>query len=208
MKRFNFIFSLTALLLLSSCGSSQQVTNVWEYYVTNEVIQHNSESTSLVKRKLLMSTRDDKNRSQFELVAVKQDSTVSLIIGSQKFAKNFTINDSQYVIDVVDVFPDMEKEEMAQVGDLYIYFEKVPASKCIEFLDKLPEMRRQYSEAQVTEGAVTQIDFYFTHNVFVSLEKDRAGEQPTNCYVWVGKRKHKVNTKAFVAALTELRSFN
>ncbi len=207
MKRFYFITSFAAVALLSSCGSSK-ITNVWEYYVTNEVIQHQVDSTTLVKRKVLLTKQDEDNKSQFELIAVKQDSTVYLVIGSQKFAKTFNINDTQYVIDVVDVFPNMKKEEMAQVGDLSIYFDKVPASKCIEFLDRLPEIRRQYTDAQVSEDAVTQIDFYLTHDVFFSLEKTRMGEQPTKCYVWVGRRKHAVGTKELVAALNELKKFN
>ncbi len=207
MKRFSFLTFLFAMTLLSSCGS-QQVTNVWEYYVTNEVVQHTPDSTTLSKRMLLMSLREEKNKSQFELIAVKQDSTVFLVIGSQKLAKTFTINDSQYVIDVVDVYPGLKEEEMAQIGDLSIYFDKVPVQKCNEFLDKLPEMRRQYADAQVSEGSITQIDFYFTHNIFLSLEKDRVGEQPNTCYVWVGRRKHQVNTRQFVEALTALRNFN
>jgi hypothetical protein len=207
MKRIYYLASLSALALLSSCGSSK-VTNVWEYYVTNEVVQHSVDSTTVSKRKLLLSMREDENKSQFELIAVKQDSSVFLVIGSQKLAKTFTINDSQYVIDVVDVYPGLKQEEMAQIGDLSIYFEKVPASKCIEFLDKLPEIRKQYADAQVSDDAVTQIDFYFTSKIFVSLEKSHAGEQPSKCYVWVGKRKHAVSTKALVAALTELKSFN
>lgn len=207
MKRIYYLFSFIALAFLSACGSSQ-VTNVWEYYVTNDVVKHQADSTTLSKRKLLLSMRDNENMSQFELIAVKQDSAVYMVIGSQKMAKTFIINDSQYVMDVVDVYPGIKEETMAQVGDLTIYFDKVPASKCIEFLDKLPEIRKQYMDAPVSDDAITQIDFYFTDNVFISLEKKHVGEQPSTCSVWVGKRKHVVDTKQLVKALTALKSFN
>ena len=80
-------FSLGILFLLSSCGSS--VTNVWDYYVTNEVIVHTPGENSIYKKKLLLRYQERVNKSQLELIAVKQDSAAFLVIGSHKVAKSF-----------------------------------------------------------------------------------------------------------------------
>jgi hypothetical protein len=148
------------------------------------------------------------NKSQLELIAFKQDSNIYLVMGSHKVAKAFYINDSLYHFDVTDLYSSVRGNDfIRQMGDLSIYFTHIPVAKCNEFLAGFEKLKKQYASASVTEGAVTQVDFYFAHHVYVSFVKTRDGQQPSRCNVWVGKRKHEMSTADLVETLTELKSF-
>lgn len=209
MKRIHYSQLLLAFgffTLLTSCGS--KVTSVWDYYVTNEVVVHKPHETSVSRRKLLLQAVESRNNSQLDLVAVKQDTNAYLVIGSHKISKQFYIHDSLYSFDVADLYSRVHGTDfIRQMGDLSIFFTHVPQEKVVEFLASLDSMRKQYAEAKVSKGSVTQIDFYFVHNVFVSLEKEKDGQKPTMCNLWVGRRKHEVAIKDLVAAFTELKNF-
>jgi hypothetical protein len=207
LKYYSTIIAAAATLALTSCGS--KVTKVWDYYVTNEVVVHKENQTAVSSRKLLFQKVEKVNKSQLDLVAVKQDSNAYLVIGSHKISKQFFIHDSLYSFDVADLYSRVRGEDfIRQMGDLSIYFTHVPKEKCNEFLATLDQMKKQYADAKVTKGSVTQIDFYFVHNVFVSLEKEKANQKPINCNIWVGRRKHEVAIKDLVKAFTELKNFN
>lgn len=207
-KRFSILPVLAAILLLTSCGGSS-VTNVWDYYVTNEVIQHKAESPSVSKRKLLYRDRESVKKSQLELIAVRQDDNAYLVIGSHKIAKSFLIHDSVYAFDVTDLYSRVRGDDfIRQMGDLNIFFTHIPASKCNEFLSNLEPLKKQFMDAKVSNGATTQIDFYLAHNVFVSFEKTRVGQSPSKCVLWVGRRRHEMSLETLVKVLTELKNFN
>lgn len=194
------------LFITQSCGNS--VTNIWDYYVTNEVVVHKPNQTSISKRKLLLRTRDKGAKSQLDLVAVKQDSNTYLVIGSHSVGKSFYFNDSLYSFNVTDLFSNVRGNDfIRQMGDLSIYYTHVPAQKAIDFLASFETMRKSYLDAKIIDGATTQIDFYFSHNVFMSLEKKSKGDKPKTCLVWVGRRKHEVNINDLKEAFTELKNF-
>lgn len=194
------------LFLLPSCGSS--VTNVWDYYVTNEVIVHTPKQTTVSKRKLLLRVNEGATKSQLDLVAVRQDSLAYLVIGSHKVAKSFYFNDSLYSFNVTDLYSRVRGNDfIRQMGDLSIFFTHVPAARVNEFMVNLETMRKAYQDAKVTPGATTQVDFYFSHNVFISFEKTRANQKPTKCFIWVGRRKHQVDTDDLQKAFAELQNF-
>jgi hypothetical protein len=208
MKLYTYskIFFAASVLLLASCRSS--VTNVWDYYITNEVVAHNPEEATVSKRKILLREQESVNKSQLELIAFRQDSSVFLVIGSHKIAKSFYIHDSLYHFDVKDLYSSVRGNDfIRQMGDLSIYFTHIPVAKCNEFLAKLDKIKSQYAAAAVSKNAVTQVDFYFAPHLFVSFEKTKAGQTPGKCNLWVGKRKHHLDTDDLVEALTELRSF-
>jgi len=194
------------LLLLTSCGSS--VTNVYDYYITNEVVAHKPNETTISKRKMLYRDVESVNKSQLELIAFRQDSNSFLVIGSHKVSKAFYIHDSLYHFDVTDLYSRVRGNDfIRQMGDLSIYFTHIPATRCNEFLANWENMKKQYAAASVSGDAVTQVDFYFAHHVYVSFEKSRPGQQPNHCNVWVGKRKHEISTNDLIKALNELKSF-
>jgi hypothetical protein len=201
-------FTACIFTLLTSCGSS--VTNVWDYYVTNEVVVHKEGETAISKRKLLLQKMESVNKSQLDLVAVKQDSNVFLVIGSHKVSKQFFIHDSLYSFDVTDLYSNVRGNDfIRQMGDLSIYFTHVPKKKCDEFLANLEPMKKQFFNAKVSEGSTTQIDFYFSHNVFVSFLKTKQGQEaPKTCNLWVGRRKHELSVKEFGDALNAMKNFN
>jgi hypothetical protein len=202
------IFSLGILFLLSSCGSS--VTNVWDYYVTNDVVVHKAGENAVYKKKLLLREKERVNKSQLELIAVKQDNDAYLVIGFHKIAKSFMIQDSLYAFDVRDLYSRVRGSDfIRQMGDLNIYFTHVPGTKVNEFLANYELLKKQYADATVAKGATTQVDFYLAYNVFVSFEKTKAGQSlPSHCTLWAGKRKHEMSTKDLVKALTEVKDFN
>ncbi|MES2559881.1 MAG: hypothetical protein V4590_09090, partial [Bacteroidota bacterium] len=196
------------LFAITSCGSS--VTNVWDYYVTNEVVKHKSGENTIFKKKLLLREQESVNKSQLEIIAVKQDSDAYLVIGSHKVAKSFMIKDSVYAFDVTDLYSRVRGNDfIRQMGDLNIYFTHVPVAKVNEFLANFELLKKQYADATVAKDATTQIDFYLAYNVFVSFEKHKAGQQlPSSCTIWAGKRKHQIGTKRLLDALTEVKNFN
>lgn len=196
------------LFLITSCGSS--VTNVWDYYVTNEVIVHKSGENSMYKKKLLHREQERVNKSQLEMIAVKQDSDAYLVIGSHKVAKSFMIHDSVYAFDVTDLYSRVRGNDfIRQMGDLNIYFTHIPVAKVNEFLANYELLKKQYADAAVTKGATTHIDFYLAYNVFLSFEKTRAGQGiPPSCTLWAGKRRHEIGTKDLINVLTEMKNFN
>lgn len=195
-----------SIFLISSCGSS--VTNVWDYYVTNEVIVHKQNQTSISKRKLIHRENDGSNKSQLDLVAVRQDSMSYLVIGSHMVAKSFYFNDSLYSFNVNDLYSNVRGNDfIRQMGDLSIFYTHVSAERVTEFLSNFDRMRKAYQDAKVVKGATTQLDFYFSHNVFISFEKTSANQKPSKCYVWVGRRKHQVDTDDLQEAFAELKNF-
>jgi hypothetical protein len=212
MKQFihysKVFFSVGILLLVTSCGSS--VTNVWDYYVTNEVIVHKTGDNAIYKKKLLLREQERVNKSQLELIAVKQDSNAFLVIGSHKVAKTFMIKDSLYAFDVTDLYSRVRGNDfIRQMGDLNIYFTHVPVAKVNEFLANYELLKKQYADATVAKGASTEIDFYLSYNVFIGFEKTKAGQSlPSTCTLWAGKRKHELSTKDLIQVLTEVKNFN
>jgi hypothetical protein len=201
--------SVGILFMITSCGSTS-VTNVWDYYVTNEVIVHKSGENAIFKKKLLHRDHESVNKSQLEMIAVKQDSDAYLVLGSHKVAKSFMIKDSVYAFDVTDLYSRVRGNDfIRQMGDLNIYFTHVPVAKVNEFLTNFELLKKQFAEAAVAKGATTQVDFYLAYNVFVSFEKTKATQTlPSECVVWVGKRKHSMSTNKLIETLTEMKNFN
>jgi hypothetical protein len=202
------IIAASIVLLLSACGSSS-LTNVWEYYVTNEVVEHQPFVTSVSSRKLLYQEIDKNTKSQLDMIAVKQDTNIYLVLGSYKMATPFVLGDSTYAFGLSDLYSRSKGDDLVgKSGDLTLFFTQIPASKCIEFLDSLEIMRKQYADAPVSNNATTQVDFYFSSNVFISLAKNKMGQQASNCTLWVGRRKHVLSIKECVKVLTEIKNFN
>lgn len=212
MKQFiqysKVFLSVGILFFITSCGTS--VTNVWDYYVTNEVIVHKAGENSITKKKQLYREQESVNKSQLEMIAVKQDSDAYLVIGSHKVAKSFMIKDSVYTFDVTDLYSRVRGNDfIRQMGDLNIYFTHVPVAKVNEFLVNFELLKKQYTDAAVAKDATTQIDFYLAYNVFVSFEKTKMGQTlPSECVIWVGKRKHAMSTNTLIEVLSEVKNFN
>ncbi len=206
---YSLLLTATVVMLLSSCSSSS-VTNVWDYYVTNEVVQHRPGETAVSYRKLLYQEVDKTGKSQLDMIMVKQDSTVTLVLGSYKMSALFVIKDSTYAFGLNDLYSrDKGDDLVGKAGDLTVFFTQIPASKCIEFLDSAESFKRQFTEAKVTNKATTHLDFYFSSNVFMSIDKDKQNDGvPSKCTLWVGRRKHILSIKEFARVLNEVKNFN
>jgi hypothetical protein len=209
MKRS--IYSIACILLLassllSSCGSS--TTNVWDYYVVNEVIKHKEGETAVSQKKLLHRQKESPSKAQLEMIVVKQDDKAYLVLGSHKIAKSFYINDSLYTFSVTDIYSRVRGNDfIRQMGDLSIYFTHVPATKVVDFLNGLDNIKKQYADMQVPKGATGQVDFYLSHNVYVSMEKKQAGQTPSKCILHVGKRRHYISLKELTGIFNQVKAF-
>jgi len=203
-----FAFAL-AIAFMSSC--SESVTNVYDYYIKNNIETHKAGTISSSKTKLLYRNQESINKSQLELIAFKNDKMKCLVIGSHKIAKSFYINDSIYYFDVNDLYTNVRGNDfIRQLGDLSIFFTHVPMDKCDIFLANLDKLKSEYMKAAVMDGTSAFFDFAISSDVYFSIEKKFTTEYIENAstYVWVGKRKHKVNMDEFVNAIKELKSFN
>lgn len=204
------IFKGLAILtftVLASCSSS--VTNVYDYYLKNEVEAHKAGQNSTSKSKLLLRVNERTNKAQIELVAFKRDSVKYLVIGSHKVAKSFYIHDSLYSFDVNDLYSRVRGDDfIRQMGDLSIFFTHIPAGRAAMLADAMSGLKAQYASARPGTGEVVYIDYTIAADIIFSLEKRTATEKPVECTIWVGKRKHVIATADLEKALNDLKMFN
>ncbi len=206
----NFIrsfFVWSSIALITSCASTSD-TNVWDYYIKNDVEKHVEGVTTSSKSKMLFRNMESVNKAQFELLAYSQDTTKYLVIGSHKVAKAFFIHDSLYHFDVNNLYSSVRGNDfIRQLGDLSIYFTHVPAYRCNEFLDNWNDVKTKFNAAVPTSGETIYIDYALTNNVYISFPKSKPSQNQDNCVIWVGKRKHNVQTENLIKALNDLKSF-
>lgn len=207
MRTIKSLTILLAIAMLASCGSS--VTNVWDYYIKNNMEQHREGETSSSKTRLLFRQQESPNKAQLEFIAYKTDSGKFLVIGSHKVAKEFMIKDSIYYFDVASIYSRVRGDDfIRQLGDLSIYFTHIPASACETFMQKWEGLKTRYNQATPGAGETMYFDYTIAEGVFVSLTKTDARQLPDECTLWVGKRKHEVKTEDLVKVMSDLKFFN
>jgi hypothetical protein len=206
MKLYQGFFAFILIAGIAACSSS--VTNVYDYYIKNNVEKHIYGQTTESKSKLLYRKQESVNKSQLELVAFTQDSTKYLVIGSHKVAKPFMIYDSLYHFDVSDLYNRVRGNDfIRQLGDLSIFFAHIPAENCELFLSNWPDIKNKYMKAQSNTGEVVYIDYAFAHGIYFSFPKKSYQAEPTSCDIWVGKRKHNISMNDLLKAFGELKAF-
>jgi hypothetical protein len=200
---------IIVLALVASCAPS--VTNVWDYYIKNNLENHVAGSSSTSKARLLYRKQEYPGKAQLELVAFKNESRKCLVVGSHKIAKAFYLNDSLYHFDVDNLYSNVRGNDfIRQMGDLSIYFTNIPADRCEAFLAGIDKLKSDFMKAAVSEGSVTYVDFPISSDVFVSFEKKSPTQlaDESNIAVWVGKRRHEMKFADLVKAMQDLKSFN
>lgn len=206
MKIIQVLISLIIIACLSACSSS--VTNVYDYYIKNNVERHSYGQTTESKTKLLYRKQESVKKSQLELVAFSQDSAKYLVIGSHKVAKPFMMYDSLYHFDVTDLYNRVRGNDfIRQLGDLSIFFAHIPAENCDMFLANWSAIKNRYMKAKPNSGEVVYIDYSFAHGIYLSFPKILNQSEPLSCDIWVGKRKHTISMNDFIKALEDLKAF-
>lgn len=206
MKVFHKCAALLAVGILASCSNS--ITNVYDYYLKNAVETHKAGENSTSSSKLLLRVNESTNKAQVELIAFKSDSVKYLVIGSHKVAKAFYIHDSLYHFDVNDLYSRVRGDDfIRQMGDLSVFFTHVPAGNAAMLQEALPGLKTKYASARPGKDEVVYIDYTIAYDVIVSFEKRTITEKPAKCVLWVGKRKHVIDTADLEAALTALKNF-
>lgn len=191
---------------MSSCGNS--VTNVWDYYIKNNVEQHRIGQASTSKSKLLYRQQESVSKSQLELIAYKQDTLKYLVIGSHKVAKSFLIYDSIYHFDVSSIYSRVRGDDfIRQMGDLSIHFAHLPADLGERFTMAWPDIKNRYMQAKPGEGETVYIDYTLSSTIFLSFPKTAPVQEPAKCDLWVGRRKHEIRTEDLQKALADLKAF-
>ncbi len=203
LKRLS-IFLLTASLV--SCGHS--VTNVWDYYIKNNVEVHIQDSITISKSELLYRAGESVTNAQIEFIAFKQDSMKYLVIGSHKIAKNFTIQDSVFTFDVKNLYSKVRGDDfIRQLGDLNIYFTHVPMENIDKLLNYIPVLRAAYKNTRPVKNETINVDYQLSPTVYISLPKDNNANNPSDVILWVGKRKHIINVNKLQDILNEMKAF-
>lgn len=207
MKHYPSLTIVSLILFLSACSNS--VTNVWDYYVKNNVEKHQAGTSTVSKSKVLYRKNESVNKAQLELVAFKQDSARFLVIGSHKIAKAFYIYDSVYHFDVNNLYSHVRGNDfIRQLGDLTIFFAHIPAEKCQDFLNNWGDVKNKYMQAKPAPGETMYIDYSLSPEIFLSFPKTAAVQEPKDCILWVGRRKHEIATADLQKALADLKTFN
>lgn len=206
MKGFFKAALVMAVATLTACSST---TNVYDYYLKNVMDNHRTGEQTTSKSKLLLREFERVNKAQFELVAYKSDSTRYLVIGSHKVAKAFYLHDSLYQFDVADLYSRVRGDDfIRQMGDLSIYFTHIPSEQALTFLDALPQLKTKYASLKPAAGVTEYVDYTIAPDVVVSFSKTSPSQQPTSCVLWIGKRKHTLDTQTLVNAMNQLKMFN
>mgnify|MGYP000087108174 CR=1 FL=1 len=194
-----------AVALITSCGG---VTNVYDYYQTNVIDQHTKGVTQSTSSKLLLRLNEGASKAQFELIAYKSDSAKYLILGSHKMVKSINQNGNSTNYDVTDLITPINEDGVPHKGKLSIFFTHIPADDALAFIDALPALKTQYLALKPGKGQVMYVNYTMANDVVISFPKKSANQQPIDCVVWVGKRKHQLPTGQLTWALNNLRTFN
>jgi hypothetical protein len=197
------------LLILGSCGSTSSVTNVWDYYIKNNLDTHIAGKTIQSKSRILFRHQESPSKSQLEFIAYKNDSAKSFVIGSHKIAKAFVLYDSLYHFDVNDIYSHVRGNDfIRQMGDLSIYFTYIKSDEAELLLKNFESLRTKYNQLTPSQGTSSYIDYTISKDVFISLEKTNIKQQLKEVTLWVGKRKHSIDADDLVKALQDFKSFN
>ena len=213
MKYHNYktgiLFSiLFALFLFTECSNT---VNVYDYYILNNLANHENGRISNSKVKMLYRKKELSNKAQLELIAFKTDSMKYLVIGSHKLAKAFYLQDSIYYFDVNEIYSNVRGNDfIRQLGDLSIYFTNIPMQNCNKFLSSVERLKAEFNRISFTDGARNHVDYTFQSDVFISIEKRSSSQEAESATttIWVGKRKHTIDLEDLIKAIQDLKSFN
>lgn len=206
MKAISTFGIMAALALLTACSST---TNVYDYYLKNEVETHKSGEIAASKSKLLLRLQESPNKAQVELVAFKTNDIKYLVFGSHKVAKAFYINDSLYNFDVTDLYSRVRGDDfIRQMGDLSVFFTHIPAANIEAFLVAWPNVQSQYTTQIPKDKETIYVDYALAGDVILSFEKNSATQKLTECTVWIGKRKHYISSANLLKAFNDFKTFN
>lgn len=198
---------ICAASTLISCGNS--ITQVWDYYIKNNVEVHNQDGISITKSEMLYRKGEKVSKAQLEFIAFKQDDKKYLVIGSHKVAKNFYIHDTLYSFDVVSLYNKVRGDDfIRQMGDLSIYFTHIPYENIEKFLTNEAMVKDTFRVTRPVKSETVYVDYQLSPTVFISMPKDGNAKKPSDMILWVGHRKHELSYSTFVKILNEVKSFN
>jgi len=201
---FSLLFTL---FIFTQCSNT---VNVYDYYVLNNLANHESGNISSSKMKLLFRDKESGRGAQLEMIAFKSGSTKYMVIGSHKMAKPFYLNDSIYYFDIDEVYSNVKGSDfIRQLGDLSIYFTHISMKDCNTFIKSVEKLTEEFNKASPADGARSHIDYTIQSDVFISIEKKYATQsfESSTATIWIGKRKHNINLDDFINAMHELTSF-
>jgi len=206
MKTISKFGIIAVVAQLSACSST---TNVYDYYLKNVLEKHEAGKSATSKSKLLLRSFESTNKAQVEFIAFKTDTEKYLVLGSHKVSKSFYIKDSLFQFDINDLYSRVRGGDfIRQMGDLNIFFTHIPAAKALAFLSVWPSFKNDYNALKPAFGEVAYLDYAIVTDVVLSFEKKSITQQPNNCNIWIGKRKHTVSMVDLTKALTALKAFN
>lgn len=206
MKALRKLLLIGTAVLGVSCASKY---NLYDYYQKHAIDTVNSGSTLTTKSKLLLRDYDKNTEAQLEFVAYRSDSAKYLIVGSQKLTKSVKVNDQVYQYGYKELFPKQTDEAIIHANsDFTIYYTHVSWASANAFLDTLPALKQMYSYLMPGNGEIMYVDYALSPDVRISLPKTKVGQQPVNCIVWVGKRRHYITLGQITFALNNIRTFN
>ncbi|MFI5221157.1 MAG: hypothetical protein ACHQK8_02440 [Bacteroidia bacterium] len=200
---------LVVILLLASCGES--VTNVYDYYIKNNIDRHEAGKILTGKSKLLYRHQEFSTKAQLELIAYNNGSTKCLVIGSHNVAKSFYIHDSIYYFNVNDLYSHVRGNDfIRQLGDLSIYFTYVSSQNCEAFMSNIDKLKSEYMKGMVMEKNLSHFDYAISDDVFVSIEKKNSAEllESAQTTLWVNRRKHVIKLDDLIKAMQEIKMYN
>lgn len=206
MKVFNKLFVAGAITFMASCAPQY---NLYDYYQAHTIDQVNAGETNQAKSKLLMRDYDGKAQAQLELIAYKTDSAKYLVVGSQKITKNVDVKGQVFQMGVSEVYPKVKDEAVIRmIGDYTVYYTHISWEDATKFMEAMAGIKQAYAAMKPANGEVMYLDYAISSDVRISFSKSSPNQQPTECVLWVGKRRHFVVTGMLMDAMNYMRTFN
>ncbi|MCU0422925.1 MAG: hypothetical protein MUC81_08960 [Bacteroidia bacterium] len=204
MNQLKTSIGILSILLISACSST---TNVYDYYIRNVVESHQTGQLSTGSTKLLFRKIENPSKAQLELVYFKNDTNKVLVFGSHKVVKSFYLQDSVYYFDVTDLYNKVRGDDfIRQMGNLNIFFTHVPAAAIEKFLADWPSIKQSYTMLKPMKETTEEITYAIAYDVMVSFSKTQLGQKPDKAVLWIGKRKHEINTDELIAVFTAFQA--
>jgi hypothetical protein len=211
VKNKSALFANALLFVILFSGCSNSVTNVYDYYIKNNLEHHETGKLINTRTKLLYRQQESVNKAQLELVAFKSDNVKYLVVGSHKIAKQFYLYDSLYYFDVNDLYTNVRGNDfIRQLGDLSIYFTHISVENCNTFIANVDKLKSEYNKGAPSEGSVSYFELTIQNDVFVSIEKKVFSDplELATTTLWVGKRKHVIKLDDLIKAVQDFKNFN
>lgn len=212
MKRNSLIILATLLLGVLIIPNHAQAQGVTEQFINTLMLEDGADELTSFATKNLYSESDKKSVT-FEIVGLKRldNAKKSLIIGLHHVPATQKINGKEADLKLDNMITGKDEAKFyavrfPQYDYQYIVLDEMEVR---DFLEKVKQLRTNYIESD-TLKVKKETHFYqyrFNDDIKVSMGLGKDGSSAKYFDLWIGKRRHVMNSDKFILYLTEFLEF-